>query len=182
MPGSPGSPTACNTAGLVRDPDVPVPRPTGSSAAAPPTRSDTRLAWKRTTLLFVGHLLNDGFASFFAPLLPLLIDRLDLSLALAGALGTMRIVTNSLLQPGLGHLVDRVQRRPATLLRCRGLAHIRESRGHLASCPARDPSTVKVSPLYGTNPMLEMGIRDFGRTTGRAPDRPTDVGPIIGRS
>jgi len=66
--------------------------------------------WKRTALLFVGHLLNDGFASFFAPLLPLLIDRLDLSLALAGALGTIRIVTNSLLQPGLGHLVDRAQR------------------------------------------------------------------------
>jgi FSR family fosmidomycin resistance protein-like MFS transporter len=66
--------------------------------------------WKRTGLLFVGHLLNDGFASFFAPLLPLLIDRLDLSLALAGALGTIRIVTNSLLQPGLGHLVDRAQR------------------------------------------------------------------------
>jgi FSR family fosmidomycin resistance protein-like MFS transporter len=66
--------------------------------------------WKRTALLFVGHLLNDGFASFYAPLLPLLIRRLDLSLALAGALGTIRIVTNSLLQPGLGHLMDRVQR------------------------------------------------------------------------
>ena len=66
--------------------------------------------WRRTTLLFLGHFLNDGFASFFAPLLPLLIDRLDLSLALAGALGTARIVANSLLQPGLGHLVDRVQR------------------------------------------------------------------------
>ncbi len=70
----------------------------------------TRAPWKRTALLFIGHLLNDGFASFFAPLLPLLIDRLDLSLALAGALGTIRIVTNSLLQPGLGHLVDRAQR------------------------------------------------------------------------
>ncbi len=66
--------------------------------------------WKRTALLFVGHLLNDGFSHFFAPLLPLLIDRLDLSLALAGSLGTIRIVTNSLLQPGLGHLADRVQR------------------------------------------------------------------------
>ena len=73
-----------------------------SHSASPP--------WKRTALLFVGHLLNDGFASFFAPLLPLLIDRLDLSLALAGTLGTVRIVTNSLIQPGLGHLVDRVQR------------------------------------------------------------------------
>jgi FSR family fosmidomycin resistance protein-like MFS transporter len=60
--------------------------------------------------LFVGHLLNDSYASFFAPLLPLLIDRLHLSLALAGLLGTIRIVTNSLLQPSLGHLVDRAQR------------------------------------------------------------------------
>ncbi|MBU0596024.1 hypothetical protein KJ567_05020, partial [Candidatus Bipolaricaulota bacterium] len=66
--------------------------------------------WKRTALLFVGHLLNDGYASFYAPLLPLLIDRLDLSLAMAGLLGTVRIVMNSLMQPGLGYLVDRTQR------------------------------------------------------------------------
>jgi len=66
--------------------------------------------WKRTALLFVGHLLNDGFASFLAPLLPLLIQRLDLSFAMAGLLGTTRILMNSLMQPGLGHLVDRVQR------------------------------------------------------------------------
>lgn len=66
--------------------------------------------WKRTALLFVGHLLNDGFASFLAPLLPLLIQRLDLSFAMAGLLGTTRILMNSLMQPGLGHLVDRLQR------------------------------------------------------------------------
>ncbi len=66
--------------------------------------------WKRTAFLFIGHLLNDGFASFLAPLLPLLIQRLDLSFAMAGLLGTTRILMNSLLQPGLGHLVDRVQR------------------------------------------------------------------------
>ncbi|MCK5585299.1 MFS transporter [Candidatus Bipolaricaulota bacterium] len=66
--------------------------------------------WKRTTLLFTGHLLNDGFAGFLAPLLPLLIERLDLSFAMAGLLGTTLILMNSLLQPGLGHMVDRVQR------------------------------------------------------------------------
>ncbi len=66
--------------------------------------------WKRTALLFIGHLLNDGFASFLAPLLPLLIQRLDLSFAMAGLLGTTRILMNSLIQPGLGHLVDRLQR------------------------------------------------------------------------
>lgn len=66
--------------------------------------------WRRTALLFIGHLLNDGFASFLAPLLPLLIQRLDLSFAMAGLLGTTRILMNSLLQPGLGHWVDRLQR------------------------------------------------------------------------
>ncbi len=65
---------------------------------------------RRTAALFLGHLVNDGFASFFAPLLPLLIAKLDLSLTLAGALGTLRIATNSLLQPGLGLLVDRSER------------------------------------------------------------------------
>lgn len=66
--------------------------------------------WKRTALLFFGHLLNDGYSSFFAPLLPLLIVRLDLSLTLAGALGTVLILINSLAQPGLGHLLDRTRR------------------------------------------------------------------------
>lgn len=55
-------------------------------------------------------MLNDGYASFFAPLLPLLIKQLDLSLAMAGLLGTARILISSLAQPGLGLLVDRVQR------------------------------------------------------------------------
>ena len=72
--------------------------------------SENGKSWTRTALLFVGHLLNDGFASFLAPLLPILIDRLDLSYAMAGLLGTARILMNSLMQPGLGHLVDRVQR------------------------------------------------------------------------
>jgi len=73
-------------------------------------RDRVKRPWLRTALLFTGHLLNDGYSSFFAPLLPLLINRLDLSLAMAGLLGTIRTVINSLMQPGLGHLVDRAQR------------------------------------------------------------------------
>ncbi|MEA1870924.1 MAG: MFS transporter [Candidatus Bipolaricaulota bacterium] len=74
------------------------------------TRPSNITPWKRTAILFFGHMLNDGYASFFAPLLPLLIKRLDLSLAMAGLLGTTRILISSLAQPGLGLLVDRVQR------------------------------------------------------------------------
>lgn len=71
------------------------------------TQQQQARPWLRTGLLSVGHLVNDGFGGFFAPLLPLLIDRLDLSLTLAGVLGTIRIVTNSVLQPSLGHMIDR---------------------------------------------------------------------------
>ena len=76
---------------------------------AMPTTSPRR-QWMRTGLLFVGHAVNDGYGGFLAPLLPLLIQRLDLSLALAGLLGTIRIVTSSVLQPTLGHAIDRVPR------------------------------------------------------------------------
>ncbi len=68
------------------------------------------VSWKGVTPLFLGHLVNDGFGSFFAPLLPLLIHRLDLSLAMAGAFGTLRILISSITQPGLGYLLDRAQR------------------------------------------------------------------------
>ncbi|MCX6092393.1 MAG: MFS transporter [Candidatus Bipolaricaulota bacterium] len=72
--------------------------------------SNRERPWARTGLLFVGHAVNDGYGGLLAPLLPLLIQRLDLSLALAGFLGTIRIVTNSVLQPSLGHWIDRAPR------------------------------------------------------------------------
>lgn len=67
-------------------------------------------AWTRITLLFFGHLLNDGYGSFFAPLLPLLINRLDLSLAMAGLAGTLHIALSAFTQPALGYVLDRTQR------------------------------------------------------------------------
>ncbi|MEA3238340.1 MAG: MFS transporter [Candidatus Bipolaricaulota bacterium] len=69
-----------------------------------------RRAWRRTGLLFLGHFINDGYGNVFAPLLPLLIDRLDLSLAMAGIMGTTRILINSFTQPVFGQIVDRMTR------------------------------------------------------------------------
>jgi len=80
---------------------------------ADPTRMTSRATsspWKRTAILFLGHLVNDGYGELLTPLLPLLIKRLDLSLAMAGLLGTFRIVINSLAQPIFGLLVDRMER------------------------------------------------------------------------
>ncbi len=67
-------------------------------------------SWIRASLLSLGHFINDGYASFFAPLLPMLIDRLDLSLGMAGVMGTVRVFINSFTQPAFGQVIDRVNR------------------------------------------------------------------------
>ena len=53
-----------------------------------------------------GHLIHDTFTSFLAPLLPLIIQRLGLSLTLAGALAAIQQLP-SLINPFLGLLADR---------------------------------------------------------------------------
>jgi FSR family fosmidomycin resistance protein-like MFS transporter len=53
-----------------------------------------------------GHLIHDTFTSFLAPLLPLIIQKLSLSLTLAGTLAAFQQLP-SLINPILGLLADR---------------------------------------------------------------------------
>ena len=53
-----------------------------------------------------GHFIHDIFTSFLAPLLPLIIQKLSLSLTLAGALAAFQQLP-SLINPFLGMLADR---------------------------------------------------------------------------
>ncbi|MCK4388809.1 MAG: MFS transporter [Desulfobacterales bacterium] len=57
-----------------------------------------------------GHFVHDVFSSFLAPWLPLLIQKLSLSLTLAGSL-TVFIRIPSLLNPLIGVLADRIDMR-----------------------------------------------------------------------
>ncbi len=57
-----------------------------------------------------GHLIHDIFTSFVAPLLPLIIEKLSLSLTLAGSLAAFQQLP-SLINPFLGLLADRVSLR-----------------------------------------------------------------------
>jgi FSR family fosmidomycin resistance protein-like MFS transporter len=68
------------------------------------------------TVLFVAsvHFVVDGYGNIFAPLLPLLIPRLGLSLAAAGTLTMLFQLSASVSQIGFGHLADRW--RPRLLL------------------------------------------------------------------
>jgi len=58
-------------------------------------------------VLAATHFLVDGFGNIFAPLLPVIIPRLNLSLAAAGTLQMLYLMANSVSQLGFGHLADR---------------------------------------------------------------------------
>jgi len=58
-------------------------------------------------VLAATHFLVDGFGNILAPLLPLLIVNLNLSLAAAGTLTMCFQLANSVAQLGFGHIADR---------------------------------------------------------------------------
>ncbi|HET9952627.1 MAG TPA: MFS transporter [Candidatus Eisenbacteria bacterium] len=64
----------------------------------------------RLGLLTFGHFTIDSYSSFFAPLLPLLVTKLDLNLTLVGTLVALASVTSSFSQPLFGLLSDRLRR------------------------------------------------------------------------
>jgi MFS transporter, FSR family, fosmidomycin resistance protein len=67
-----------------------------------------RLKLHPTVLLMsCAHMMVDGYGNILAPLLPLLIIRLDLSLAAAGTLTMLYQLAASVSQVGFGHLADR---------------------------------------------------------------------------
>jgi MFS transporter, FSR family, fosmidomycin resistance protein len=53
------------------------------------------------------HMMVDGYGNIYPPLLPLLIPRLDLTLAAAGTLTMLFQLAASVAQVGFGHLADR---------------------------------------------------------------------------
>ncbi|MCY3799448.1 MAG: MFS transporter [Chloroflexi bacterium] len=60
----------------------------------------------RILLICMGHFVHDVYSAFIAPLLPLLIDKLGLTLVMAGSLPVF-MQAPSLLGPVIGYLADR---------------------------------------------------------------------------
>ena len=58
-------------------------------------------------LMASAHMMVDGYGNIYAPLLPLLIPRLGLTLAAAGTLTMLFQIAASVAQVGFGHLADR---------------------------------------------------------------------------
>src|SRR6478609_5232244 len=58
-------------------------------------------------LMASAHFMVDGYGNIYAPLLPLLIPKLHLSLAAAGTLTMIYQMAASVAQVGFGHVADR---------------------------------------------------------------------------
>ena len=70
--------------------------------------SPLKMGLHPTILLMAGaHMMVDGYGNIFAPMLPLLIPKLGLSLAAAGTLTMLFQLAASVAQVGFGHLADR---------------------------------------------------------------------------
>jgi FSR family fosmidomycin resistance protein-like MFS transporter len=78
----------------------------------------------------VGHFVHDVYSAFLAPLLPILIDKMSLSLTLAGSLSAFTQIP-AILNPLIGHFADKYNLRylviiapalSATLMSTMGLA------------------------------------------------------------
>ncbi len=84
-----------------------------SSSTLTKPRAYTRV---RSTAFLAGivalaHGVNDAYAAFLSPLLPRIMDKLGLSIALAATLAMTLSLAASILQPLMGYLADRHGRR-----------------------------------------------------------------------
>ena len=70
----------------------------------------------RLTLVTWGHFVNDCYIGFFTPVLPLLIEKLALSLTAASGLAAIPSIASSVFQPLYGMASDRIRGRFFILL------------------------------------------------------------------
>lgn len=82
-----------------------------ATAASVRTTTAVRHATGLSLVVAVAHAVNDSYAAFLAPLLPRIMDKLELGVALAATLAMSLSIAASLLQPLAGLMADRYGRR-----------------------------------------------------------------------
>ena len=134
------------------------------------------------------HMMVDGYGNIFAPLLPLLIPRLNLTLAAAGTLTMLFQLAASVAQIGFGHLADRW--RPRVLVMAGPLVAVSVLSfvgtatspvmlaaililGGLGGAAFHPPAAALAHRLGGTRPGLTMSVYITGGTLGFS------LGPLL---
>ena len=133
-------------------------------------------------------MMVDGYGNVFAPLLPLLIPRLDLTLATAGTLTMLFQMSASVAQVGFGHLADRWRPRvlimigpivAVTFLSLIGLANSFATCAAILICGGlgcaafHPPAAALAHRLGGDRPGFAMSVYITGGTLGFA------FGPLL---
>ena len=156
----------------------------GVVPAAPP-----KMRLHPTILVMAGaHMMVDGYGNIFAPMLPLLIPRLGLSLAAAGTLTMLFQLASSVAQVGFGHLADRWRPRllltvgPVIAISVLSLVGLATSKGMLAAillvgglggAAFHPPAAALAHRLGGQRRGLAMSVYITGGTLGFA------LGPLF---
>jgi FSR family fosmidomycin resistance protein-like MFS transporter len=78
---------------------------------SPSVPDQENFQWKSLAVLALAHLTTDIYVNFLPALMPLLIQKMNLSLALAGSLVTIRAIASFLTQPAVGYISDRTEMR-----------------------------------------------------------------------
>src|SRR4051812_14043168 len=149
-----------------------------------------RTAWLHPTILLMAgaHMMVDGYGNIFAPMLPLLIPRLGLSLAAAGTLTMLYQLAASVAQVGFGHLADRWRPRllltlgPVVAVSVLSLVGLATSKamlaailliGGLGGAAFHPPAAALAHRLGGERRGLSMSVYITGGTLGFA------LGPLF---
>ena len=137
------------------------------------------------------HVMVDGYGNIFAPLLPLLIPKMHLSLAAAGTLTMFFQLAASVAQVGFGSLADRWRPRllvmagpviSVSVLSLIGLATspvmlgVILIAGGLGAAAFHPPAAALAHRLGGARPGFAMSVYITGGTLGFP--RPADVCPV----
>jgi len=156
------------------------------AAAADGTAGARPRAWvlhRTVALLAIAHLAVDGYTNIYAPLLPLLIPRLGMSLQAAGALAMLFQMAASVSQLAFGWLADRWHPRRllvlGPLLTVGTLSFIGWApnlwvlglllvAGGLGSAAFHPPAATLAHKLGGARPGLSMSVYITGGTIGFA--------------
>ncbi len=77
---------------------------------------DSNASFPKAALLALAHFINDLYPAFLPPLLPLLVEKFQLTFTRAGILATVLSFSSSLTQPLFGYLADRLGGRTLILL------------------------------------------------------------------
>lgn len=160
---------------------------TQTHLAPAPSPTDDRFEVGRVLAIVGGHAIHDIYPAFLSTLLPLLIEKLSISLTLAGLLSSFSMIPG-LITPLAGHIADRANLRwfvilaPAvtgTLFSLLGLAPsymllaILLLTGGISNSIYHAPAPAMVGHLSGQRVGRGLGLFMAGGEIGRA------VGPIL---